>query len=108
MLKSTARVLIVIVGTLMLLDSVGVDMTPILASLGVGSLAIGLALQKALEDFLSGLLIAADQPIRVGDFIEVSGDEAGNVLSIGWTTFLSLLAAKNRLLEAAAQKDKDS
>ena len=31
-----------------------------------------------------------------------------NVLSIGWTTFLSLLAAKNRLLEAAAQKDKDS
>jgi small-conductance mechanosensitive channel len=85
-LKSTARVLIVIVGSLMLLDSVGVDMTPILASLGVGSLAIGLALQKALEDFLSGLLIAADQPIRVGDFIEVVGDEAGTVLSIGWRT----------------------
>jgi len=85
-LKSTARVLIVIVGSLMLLDSVGVDMTPILASLGVGSLAIGLALQKALEDFLSGLLIAADQPIRVGDFIEISGDEAGSVLSIGWRT----------------------
>ena len=85
-LKSTARILIIIVGSLMLLDSVGVDVTPILASLGVGSLAIGLALQKALEDFLSGLLIAADQPIRVGDFIEIVGGESGTVLSIGWRT----------------------
>lgn len=85
-LKSTARVLIIVVGSLMLLDSVGIDVTPILASLGVGSLALGLALQKALEDFLSGLLIAADQPIRVGDFIEVFGEESGTVLAIGWRT----------------------
>jgi small-conductance mechanosensitive channel len=85
-LKSTARIVIIVVGSLMLLDAVGIDVTPILASLGVGSLALGLALQKALEDFLSGLLIAADQPIRVGDFIEIFGEESGMVLSIGWRT----------------------
>lgn len=85
-LKSTARVLIIVVGSLMLLDAIGIDITPILASLGVGSLALGLALQKALEDFLSGLLIAADQPIRVGDYIEIYGEESGTVLSIGWRT----------------------
>ena len=85
-LKSTARILIIVVGSLMLLDAVGIDVTPILASLGVGSLALGLALQKALEDFLSGLLIAADQPIRVGDYIEIFGEESGTVLAIGWRT----------------------
>ena len=85
-LKSTARILLIVIGSLMLLDAVGIDVTPILASLGVGSLALGLALQKALEDFLSGLLIAADQPIRVGDFIEIFGEESGTVLAIGWRT----------------------
>jgi small-conductance mechanosensitive channel len=86
-LRSAARILIYIIGGLMLLSVAEIPIAPLLTSLGIGSLAIGLALQKTLEDFIAGLLIAADQPIRVGDFIEVvDGSVSGTVLSIGWRT----------------------
>ncbi|MCA9519278.1 MAG: mechanosensitive ion channel family protein [Myxococcales bacterium] len=82
-LRIAARVVVYIVGALMMLSNMGIDVTPIVASLGVGSLAIGLALQKTLEDFFSGLLLAADQPVRIGDWVEFDG-LTGSVISIGW------------------------
>ena len=82
-LRTTMRVIVFIVGSLMVLSAVGIDVTPLVASLGVGSLAVGLALQKTLEDFVAGLLLAADQPVCVGDYIEVDKLE-GTVLQIGW------------------------
>ncbi|MCB9728779.1 MAG: mechanosensitive ion channel family protein [Deltaproteobacteria bacterium] len=86
-LRSAARILVYIIGALMLLSVAEIPIAPLLTSLGIGSLAIGLALQKTLEDFIAGLLIAADQPIRVGDFVEVvDGSVSGTVLSIGWRT----------------------
>ncbi|MCA9516353.1 MAG: mechanosensitive ion channel [Myxococcales bacterium] len=85
-LRTALRAAFYIVGALMALSSLGLDVTPILASLGVTSIAIGLALQGTLEDFLAGLLLAADQPIAVGDFVELEGEQAGVVLSIGWRT----------------------
>jgi small-conductance mechanosensitive channel len=85
-LRTTAKIVIYGLGSLTVLSAIDIDLTPIIASLGIGSLAIGLALQKTLEDFLAGLLIAADQPIRVGDFVELQESVAGFVLSIGWRT----------------------
>ncbi len=86
-LRSAARIIVYLLGTLTLLAVAEVPIAPLLTSLGIGSLAIGLALQKTLEDFIAGLLIAADQPIRVGDFVEVmDGEVSGTVLSIGWRT----------------------
>lgn len=85
-LRTAIRVAFYTIGGLMALSSLGLDVTPILASLGVTSIAIGLALQGTLEDFLAGLLLAADQPIAVGDFIDIEGDRGGIVLSIGWRT----------------------
>ncbi|PIE19246.1 MAG: hypothetical protein CSA66_02645 [Proteobacteria bacterium] len=82
-LRVFARVVVYIIGGLMVLASMGIDITPLIASLGVGSLAIGLALQKTLEDFISGLLLAADQPVRVGDYVDVDS-LSGTVLRIGW------------------------
>ena len=85
-LRTSAKIIIYLVGILMVLSTLGINVTPLLASLGVGSLALGLALQKTLEDFLAGLFLAADQPIRVGDFVELSNGEGGVVLNIGWRT----------------------
>ena len=85
-LRTTAKMVIYALGGLTVLSAIDIDITPIIASLGIGSLAIGLALQKTLEDFLAGLLIAADQPIRVGDFVQLQESVAGFVLSIGWRT----------------------
>ena len=85
-LRTAAKVVIYLVGTLMVLATVGVNVTPLIASLGIGSLAIGLALQRPLEDFFAGLLLAADQPARVGDFVLLESGEEGWVISIGWRT----------------------
>lgn len=85
-LRTAAKVLVYLIGILMVLATVGIDVTPLLASLGVGSLALGLALQKTLEDFLAGLFLAADQPVRVGDYVELLNGQSGTILNIGWRT----------------------
>ena len=83
-LRSAAKAVIYLMGMLMVLSTMGIDITPLIASLGVGSIAVGLALQRTLEDFLAGLILAADQPIRVGDFVTLDPGLEGVVLSIGW------------------------
>ncbi len=96
-IRTTVRILVFVIGTLMLLSALGINVTPVIASLGIGSLAIGLALQKTLENFFAGLLIAADQPVRVGDFVEFDG-LSGTVLSIGWRSTRLITRERNTLI----------
>ncbi len=73
--------LIVIVG----LDNFGVDITALVTSLGIGGIAVALALQNILGDLFASLSIVLDKPFRPGDFIVV-GDAAGVVEKIGLKT----------------------
>ena len=84
MLHVVIRAVVMGLGLLILLDSFGVSITPILASLGIGSLAIALALQPALENFFAGVQIMIDKPIKVGQFIKLESGEEGYVHKIGW------------------------
>ncbi|MCA9408931.1 MAG: mechanosensitive ion channel family protein [Candidatus Omnitrophica bacterium] len=91
--KGTIRVLVIGLGVLILLDSFGVSITPIIASLGVGSLAVALALQPTLENFFSGVQIIIDKPFQVGHFIKLDSGEEGYVHKIGWrSTWVRMLA----------------
>lgn len=86
------RAVVIGLGLLILLDNFGVSITPILASLGIGSLAIALALQPTLENFFSGIQIVIDRPIAVGQFIKLDTGEEGYVEKIGWrSTWIRLL-----------------
>lgn len=82
--RGVSRAVIVGIGALVLLSSLGISVTPIIASLGIGSLAVALALQPTLENFFSGVQLVVDKPIRVGDFIELDSGEQGFVERIGW------------------------
>ncbi len=82
--QGVIRVVVLVLGGLVLLDSFGVSITPIIASLGIGSLAVALALQPTLENFFSGIQIIADKPIQVGQFIKLESGEEGTVVKIGW------------------------
>jgi small-conductance mechanosensitive channel len=74
-------------------DALGVSLAPALTALGVGSLAVALALQDTLSNFFSGLYIVVDKPVRPGDFIRVDPTYEGYVESIGWrSTHLRTLA----------------
>ncbi|HEX7004459.1 MAG TPA: mechanosensitive ion channel family protein [Trueperaceae bacterium] len=70
---------------LMLLDNLGLDVTTLIAGLGVGSIAVALAVQGILSDLFASLSIVFDKPFEIGDFIIVD-DMQGNVEHIGLRT----------------------
>src|SRR5271165_2520314 len=65
-------------------DGLGISLAPALTALGVGSLAVALALQDTLSNFFSGLYLVVDKPVRPGDFVRVDPSYEGYVESIGW------------------------
>nr|MBF0681398.1 mechanosensitive ion channel family protein [Pseudomonas sp.] len=78
----------IVVWTMMLLSilaNLGVDITAMVASLGVGGIAIALAVQTLLSDVFASLSIGIDKPFEIGDFV-VFGDIAGNIEHIGLKT----------------------
>lgn len=91
-MKGISRSFLYGIGFLILLSTLGISVTPLIASLGIGSLAVVLALQPTLENFFSGVQLLMDRPIRVGDFIELDSGEQGFVEKIGWrSTWIKML-----------------
>ncbi len=82
--KGLVRFFVAGIAILIVLDLAGISITPILASLGIGSVAVALALQNTLSNFFSGIYMAIDQPIKKGDFIKLESGEEGYVIDIGW------------------------
>ena len=82
--QTAVRAVILLLALFMVLDMAGVSITPLLASLGVGSLALALALQSPLANFFAGLQLVADKPIQVGHYIKLNTGEEGRVTRIGW------------------------
>ena len=82
--QAVVRGVILIVGFLVLLAALGIQITPILTALGVGGLAVALALQDTLSNFFAGAHLLADKPIRVGDYVKVADTVEGYVVDIGW------------------------
>ncbi len=78
------RVGILSLGAVFVLANLGVSITPILTALGVGSLAVALALQPTLSNLFAGVHIALSRPIRIGDFVELESGAKGFVEDIGW------------------------
>jgi len=78
------RIIIYSVGILIILDSLGISITPILTALGVGGLAVALALQDTLANFFAGIHILFSRQIRPKDYIKLDTGEEGTVHDIGW------------------------
>ena len=84
--QNISRVVIFGVGLLIILNHLGISITPILATLGVGGLAVALALQDTLSNLFSGFHIAVARQIRIGDYIKLDSGEEGYVIDINWRT----------------------
>ncbi len=80
-----AKLVLWIIIVLLALDNLGVEITPLIAGLGVGGIAIALAVQNILRDVFDSVSIVLDKPFEVGDFIVV-GDCLGTVERIGIKT----------------------
>ena len=79
-----SRVVILVVGVLIALDKIGIAITPILTALGVGGLAVALALRDTLENLFAGFHVLATKQIKVGDYIRLQSGEEGFVQDITW------------------------
>lgn len=95
LIQTLIRVALYAIAAMIFLDSAGISITPILASLGVGSLAVALALQDTLSNFFSGVYLLIDQPVRVGDWVSIEGGIEGKVKAIGWRSTRIELMANN-------------
>lgn len=78
------RLFIFLLGTLIILQSLGISITPLLTALGVGGLAVALALQGTLSNLFSGLQIIASRQVKPGDYVKLDTGEAGYVADITW------------------------
>ncbi len=77
---------IIVIGFLIILSVLGISVTPLLTALGVGGLAVALALKDTLANLFAGIHILVEKSIRVGDFIRLETGQEGYVEDITWRT----------------------
>ncbi len=80
------RIIVLVVGALLILHNLGISITPILATLGIGGLAVALALQDTLANLFAGFYIIVSRQIKIGDYIKTDAGDEGYVTDINWRT----------------------
>ncbi|MEV5319336.1 mechanosensitive ion channel family protein [Streptomyces sp. NPDC052687] len=78
------RVMVLALGFLVVLQTLGISIAPMLTALGVGGLAVALALQDTLANLFAGIHILASKTVQPGDYIRLSSGEEGYVTDINW------------------------
>jgi small-conductance mechanosensitive channel len=96
--KNFASIVIYLLGFLIALDYLGVSITPLITALGVGGLAVALALQDTLSNLFSGLNILMTRKIRPGDYVLLDTGQEGNVTDITWRNTTIRALANNLVI----------
>ena len=91
-------VLVLVIGILIVLQSIGVSIAPLLTALGVGGLAAALALQDTLSNIFSGIHIIASGKVKPGDFIMLESGETGYVTDITWRNTVIRAISNNMII----------
>jgi small-conductance mechanosensitive channel len=84
LIANVTRIGILALGGLIVLQTLGLSITPMITALGVGGLAVGLALQDTLANFFAGVRILAAGKVRPGDYILLDSGQDGLVEDITW------------------------
>lgn len=105
--RNIAVILVVLVGGLVILDELGIAIAPIVTALGVGGLAIALALQDTLANLFAGLHILMSRNARVGDYVKLASGEEGYLTDITWRN-TTLRELENNLVIIPNKKLADS
>ena len=82
--QNIVRIFITVLGTLVIINSLGYDIRPMLTALGVGGLAVALALQQPLSNLFAGLFVSAGRQIRIGDYVRLEMGAEGFVADFNW------------------------
>lgn len=83
-LNKIVNSVVYILGLLLVLSAFHVEVTPLIASLGIGGLAVALAMQSTLSNYLAGLYITSDRSVILGDIVQLDSGLHGRVEKVGW------------------------
>jgi small-conductance mechanosensitive channel len=72
------------IGILVMLETFGISITPMLTALGVGGMATALALQDTLTNLVSGINTLLSKQIKIGDYVKLASGEAGHIVDMNW------------------------
>ena len=95
--ENLARIAILVVGAIVILNTLGISVLPILTALGVGGIAIALALQDTLSNLFSGFYVSLAGQVRVGDYIKLDSGEEGYISDITWRS-TSIRSLQNNVI----------
>lgn len=96
--QNLARIGVITLGVLILLNLLGISITPILTALGVGGLAVALALQDTLANLFAGFYVSLSGNIRPGDYIKLDSGEEGYVTDITWRSTTVRMLPNNMII----------
>ncbi|MBH8571844.1 mechanosensitive ion channel family protein [Nostocaceae cyanobacterium CENA369] len=84
LISNLARTAILVLGTLIVLQTVGIEITPIVTTLGIGGIAVGLALQDTLANLFAGFYLIISKQVRTGDYVKLDDGHEGYITDITW------------------------
>jgi len=96
--STITKVTVFSIGILIILQSLGISITPILTALGIAGLAVALALQEPLSNLFAGLNIIVSREVRPGDYIKLDSGEEGYVVDITWRNTSIRELPNNRII----------
>ncbi len=82
--QNLTRLIILVLGALIILNGLGVSITPLLTALGVGGLAVALALQEPLSNLFAGLFLSVSGQTSIGDFVKLDSGLEGYIVDVNW------------------------
>ena len=96
--KIIVNAVVFLIGMLVIFQTMGIQITPLIGALGVGGIAVALALQDTLANFFSGIQILALKQINLGDYIRLDTGQDGYVHDIGWRNTILRMVNSNRVI----------
>lgn len=97
-LANVVRISVVLLAASVILQTLGIPITPLLTALGIGGLAIALALQDTLSNLFAGLHLLAARQVRPNDFVQLDSGHEGVVEDINWRTTTIRTLANNLII----------
>ncbi|NIM16976.1 MAG: mechanosensitive ion channel [Candidatus Aminicenantes bacterium] len=97
-IKNAVKILILTIGLLLILQTLGISITPIITTLGVGGLAVALAMQDTLANLFAGFHIIATKRVKTNDYIKLDSGEEGYVVDITWRDTLLRQLPNNHII----------
>lgn len=97
MFANLTKAIVVLIGFLIILQSLGISIAPLLTALGVGGLAVALALQDTLSNLFAGIHVIASKQVRPGDYVKLDSGGEGYVSDVTWR-YTTIRALPNNLI----------